>query len=198
MMLLSVFLSVAAVLIVAAPFVYRHQVYYHFATVDKGRLYRCGQLSPHGMRRVVKKYKIKTVVNLLPKSPRPEAWLVKQEAFCADNEINHVSIGVSGTPSPNGVDRFIGVCDDERNYPILVHCKQGVYRTGIMVAIYQYHYLRMRNEEILSRMPNFGHNFSSERYKRFRNFILSYPNNNLTSGESDGESKPKTRQCAPR
>jgi len=64
--------------------------------------------------------------------------------------------------------------DNRANHPILIHCKQGVLRTGLAVAIYQKHYLKMDNQTILEKMPDFGHNFRSPRYQNFRRFILSY------------------------
>jgi predicted protein tyrosine phosphatase len=48
------------------------------------------------------------------------------------------------------------VLDDAANRPALVHCWQGVKRTGMMVAIYKMEYLRMDNERAIAELPAFG------------------------------------------
>ncbi|MGI9311079.1 MAG: fused DSP-PTPase phosphatase/NAD kinase-like protein [bacterium] len=71
------------------------------------------------------------------------------------------------------VRQFLDLCDHRANHPILLHCKQGVLRTGILVAAYQRHYHNMDNRTIYDSMPRFGHDFESERYRAFREFILN-------------------------
>jgi tyrosine-protein phosphatase SIW14 len=46
--------------------------------------------------------------------------------------------------------------DDPRNRPALLHCWQGVKRTGIMVAIFRMEYQRVGNAEALETFSTFG------------------------------------------
>ena len=85
---------------VVAPFVYRHKLYYHFAVVDDGKLYRCGKLSMHGLKTIVRKFGIKTVVCLLEERCDSQKWLVNQKSFYANNGINYYSLPIGSAPPP--------------------------------------------------------------------------------------------------
>ena len=41
---------------------------------------------------------------------------------------------------PQAIDKFLKVMDDPANYPVLVHCKAGLHRTGVIVAVYRMEY----------------------------------------------------------
>jgi hypothetical protein len=41
---------------------------------------------------------------------------------------------------PRVIDEFLRVCDDPASYPILLHCKAGLHRTGLLTAIYRIEY----------------------------------------------------------
>ena len=159
--------------------VLHHKLYYHFAVVDEGKVYRSGQLSQIGFKLICKQYRIKTVVNLIEESQYRKQWFLKHKSFCNKSGINFVPIPLvipsppSQTPSSQ-IQQFIDICDNSVNYPILVHCKQGVLRTGVVVAIYQKHYHNLDNETIFKNMPRFGHDFQSPTYKTFCEFILNY------------------------
>src|SRR5262245_59291547 len=82
------FVLVAAVLglIAAAPLVYSSHQNAHlrnFRVVENGVLYRCGQLTPAGLERVIHDYNIKTVVTLraarVAGDKSPDEW---EESFC--------------------------------------------------------------------------------------------------------------------
>ena len=44
------------------------------------------------------------------------------------------------TKQPPVVDEFLKLLDDESAYPILMHCKAGLHRTGRLTAIYRMEY----------------------------------------------------------
>jgi protein-tyrosine phosphatase len=41
---------------------------------------------------------------------------------------------------PEAIDEWLAVLDDERNYPVLIHCRAGLHRTGVLVAVYRMEY----------------------------------------------------------
>jgi protein tyrosine/serine phosphatase len=38
---------------------------------------------------------------------------------------------------PQVIEEFIEILNDPESYPILIHCKAGLHRTGLMTAIYR-------------------------------------------------------------
>lgn len=167
---------------IAALITLHHQLYYHFRAVDKGKLYRCGKLSRAALWLVCKHYNIKTVINLMRQDELGRQWYDAQKSFCEQAGIGYFCVPFSAPPPcetdenehAGQIRQLLDIMDERANHPILIHCKQGVLRTGLAVAIYQKHYLRMDNKTILAKMPNFGHNFQSARYRNFQRFILSY------------------------
>ena len=46
--------------------------------------------------------------------------------------------------------------DDPANYPVLIHCKAGLHRTGVMVAVYRMEYQAWTSHEAISEMKAHG------------------------------------------
>ncbi len=176
---------------IASLVILHHQLYYHFRRVDKGKLYRCGKLSQLAFRLITKTHKIKTVINLIEDAEYNKQWFLQQQSFCHNNGINYFPIPIHCPPNLNQIQQLIDIFDTIDNYPTLIHCKQGVLRTGLVVAIYQKNYCNMDNETILTRMPNFRHDFHGKRYHFFRQFILNYsPNKNSDTLATDIPTMP--------
>jgi protein tyrosine phosphatase len=41
---------------------------------------------------------------------------------------------------PAVIDQFLAVLDDPANRPVLLHCKAGLHRTGVLAAVYRMEY----------------------------------------------------------
>ncbi len=96
------------ILIITAVFilslaVLHHQLYYHFRTVDKRKLYRCGQLSQLALWLICKGCKIKTVINLIGKIEYNQPWFLRQKLFCETHGINYFHIPIPPPPK-SGTD----------------------------------------------------------------------------------------------
>jgi hypothetical protein len=96
-----------------------------------GRVYRCAQQSPDGLRRLIERHGIRTVVNLRG-CCEGFAWYedecrVTQELDVAQED---VCMSAGRLPSPQAVRRLIEVLDRSR-YPLLLHCRRGSDRTGL-------------------------------------------------------------------
>lgn len=154
--------------VVAAPLVYSSHRTTHLRNlrvVEDGVLYRCGQLTPAGMERVLHDYQIKTVVTL--RSSRqagqkaPDEW---EEGLCAAKGVKHVRIvprvwGADETgeiPAEQGVQEFLKVMDNKANHPVLVHCFAGIHRTGTMCAIFRMEYQGWTAERAMEEMQFYG------------------------------------------
>lgn len=133
-----------------------------FRVVTDGRLYRSGQMSAAGFRETIQKHGIRTVVNLqssdddksgrqnwgdpvIPATavggPKRKESEVVTEAGAKYIQIDCNSLDQTGPDGyPAILDEVYKVFDDESNYPILVHCKAGLHRTGLVVAAYRMEY----------------------------------------------------------
>jgi protein tyrosine/serine phosphatase len=150
---------------------------YHLETVQPGVLYRDGCQQPHEFVNAVRKVKPKTVVSLIDDRERvdPEKpQFKKEEQILAERGIQLVRIPVrlGGWPSREDVDRFLKVAQDPANQPVLVHCAQGVRRTGMMVAAYQEAVLGLSDEQAKERLLTFGH--SERTVGDIKRFIEGY------------------------
>ena len=146
-------LAIAGVVIGPPFLLYRAQ----YATskrlreVTPGRFYRSGQMNAAGFRETIDRFKIKTVLNLQHENPDPhlpEKWLGKpvihEKELCEQLNVRYVLMTPDILPTPNdltkeppAVTEFLKLLDYESAYPILIHCKAGLHRTGRLTAIYR-------------------------------------------------------------
>ncbi|HET6572668.1 MAG TPA: tyrosine-protein phosphatase [Fimbriiglobus sp.] len=149
---------VVAAVVTAVPLAYYRATYDHakrLRVVAPGKLYRCGQLNAGGFAEAFDRFGIKTVVNLQEESRDPllpEHWqgkpAVRESEVCKAHGVRYVVLdgGVLEYPGqdpgsrPKVIDDFLAVMDDPANHPVLIHCKAGLHRTGLLTAIYRMEY----------------------------------------------------------
>lgn len=109
----------------------------NFHEVTPEVIYRSSQLPSNLFDQLIKKYRIKTVINLRGASPG-EKWYKDELDVMQKNRITHIDIGLSATRyvSPQKIDSIIGVATSSKK-PILVHCKRGADRTGLFCAAWK-------------------------------------------------------------
>ncbi len=149
----------------------------NFHIVRDGVLYRSGQMSVAGLKTTSHDLGIRTVVNFRDGSqPADRA----EEAYCLSAGIRFVRIppmswdGKRGTAEIDaGVDRFLAVMNDPKNYPVLVHCMAGIHRTGAYCAIYRMEREGWSNERAIAEMKAHGYiNFDEE--PDIRDYLSTY------------------------
>lgn len=155
---------------------YDRSVYYHFRTVDAGKLYRSGTLSKTGLERIYKKIHFRTIILLRDRKEiikNENNWYGVETAFCQIHNINLINIplGPESPPTAKQVKEFLDIVSLSKNLPVLVHCSQGVTRTGMLVAVYEIAILRKNNKEVFDSLPRFGHD---ELELGPQNFILNF------------------------
>jgi protein tyrosine/serine phosphatase len=109
----------------------------NFHVVEKGRFYRSGQLDKTEFGRVIKKYKIKSVLNLRGgSSNRP--WYYDELAISAALGVVHYDYGISARRivTPQQIAAILEIVRRAPK-PILVHCEGGADRTGLVAALYR-------------------------------------------------------------
>lgn len=157
-----------AVLLVGAPVAYALHVqteFRNFRVVREGVLYRSGQMTLPGLKRVIHDYRIKTVISLrdsyTPGEGPPD---LAEEEYCKHEELNYYRIpprrwyAASGpAPVEKGVKKFRDIIADPNNYPILVHCFAGIHRTGAYCAIFRMEQEHWSNTQAIAEMRKLGY-----------------------------------------
>jgi hypothetical protein len=108
----------------------------NFRTVEAGKVYRCAQPSPERLERLVRRYGIRTVVNLRGCCPSLP-WYQQQALTTARLGVTQEDLGFSAgrMPSTVGIRQLVEVID-RAEYPLLFHCHQGADRTGLASVLY--------------------------------------------------------------
>jgi len=68
-----------------------------------------------------------------------------------------IPVPLGGWPTDEQVKEFLKIVQDPARQPVLVHCAQGVRRTGMMVAAYQESVMKFDREQAKSAILDFGH-----------------------------------------
>ncbi len=190
-------IGLLALLAGAAGGMYWHKICYHLRVVDPRRLYRSGVLGRMGLEWTWRRFGIRTIVNLASEGEsRRGTWYERERQFCRERgiELVHLAMEPGNVPDAEQIRRFLAVCLNEESLPVLVHCKQGVARTNMMVAVYLKERFGMANEEILRRLPSFGHAFGKSRYGDMRGFVLGYKPVGMENGGAEADQEPLSRQ----
>ncbi len=148
----------------------------HLRMVAPGILIRSGLLRPQNLERVLDEYRIHTVVNLVPDLPENEHRLREERRICQANGVRLVELPMAPAhpPTPAQLERWLDLFRDEANHPILIHCKHGVVRTGVMVAIFRMEVLLESNATVLDELPMFGRDLDDPDLKLVRDYIARY------------------------
>lgn len=102
----------------------------NFHRVDE-HLYRGGQPADGGIARL-KSLGIRTVVDLRGGSSRATAEA--KEAAASGLRYFSVPMRGLGRPTDEQLKQVLGLMNEEDNWPVFVHCKEGSDRTGLVVA----------------------------------------------------------------
>jgi tyrosine-protein phosphatase SIW14 len=146
-----------AVLVTVVPVVRYRWVYTHckrLREVTPGVFYRSGEMTADGFTEAVARHHFRTIINLQDEYPDPDIHVhyfggatIKESVLCGQLGARYVFIPPDliarrRVPSerPEAIERFLAIMDDPANYPVLVHCRAGLHRTGVMVAVYRMEY----------------------------------------------------------
>jgi uncharacterized protein (TIGR01244 family) len=108
----------------------------NFHTVIAGRLYRSAQPSAAEIATLYARYGIRTIVNLRGAHPE-EAWYRDELAAAEKSGIALLDYPLSSSHDlkPGQIEDLIALLGQAQG-PILVHCRNGADRSGIVSALY--------------------------------------------------------------
>ena len=77
---------------------------------------------------------------------------------------------------PKVIDEYLAILDDPTNYPILIHCKAGLHRTGVFAAVYRMEYNGWSKQAALQEIRDlgFGELACTPDNDYIREYILSF------------------------
>ncbi len=104
--------------------------------VEAGRFYRSAQLSGSNLDGVLRRYRIRSVINLRGSSTK--AYYRSEVAVCRNLGVAHFDVSTSAyrLPRPKELRELLAALDQAPR-PVLVHCQQGADRSGLASTIYQ-------------------------------------------------------------
>jgi tyrosine-protein phosphatase SIW14 len=182
-----------AALVLAAPVLYYRASYTHakrLREISPGVLYRSGQMTAAGFLDAVQRYGIRCIINLQDEYPDPELpWhyfgggTIRESELCRRLGVRYLWMppdiiprGKIPAERPAAIDRFLAVLDDPANHPVLIHCRAGLHRTGVMAAVYRMEYQRCSPAEALRdiKANGFGEYACTSANDYIVQYVLSY------------------------
>ncbi len=138
--------------------------------VEPGKFYRSGQMTAAGLADTIARLKIRTIVNVQNEFPDPDLrrgfldWHTESEReLCERLGVHYVWIAPDlisrrkvADEHPQAIDEFLALMDDPANYPVLLHCKAGLNRTGCLAAVYRLEYQGWTKAEAMDELKDLG------------------------------------------
>jgi protein-tyrosine phosphatase len=135
---------------------------YHFREVAPNLLYR------DGLRDLEREFnngindmpqRPGAVVSLLDEHENQKEPFSLEHDFCRRSKLRYFNfpIALGGWPTTGQVRDFLKLTEDPKHQPVLVHCAQGVRRTGMMVAAYQMSVQKWDKQKTKDAIETFGH-----------------------------------------
>ena len=146
---------IAIVLIGVGKYVYDMNINHNFETITEGKVYKSGVIPPNEIVDYVKKYKIKSIIDLrfpgtgddVNNPEVPAELTAEKEAVAKIKGVNYFNNGSDQVPAQKNLDMFFSIMDNKDNYPVLIHCYHGVGRAEMYSAIYRIEYENMNRDQ---------------------------------------------------
>ena len=108
----------------------------NFHVVLPGELYRSGQLTPKQLHKYNKRYEIRTIINLRGENKGAD-WYAAEVAEARQLGIAHVDFRMSARHGLTiwQAQKLVNILKQAQK-PLLIHCKAGADRAGLVSALY--------------------------------------------------------------
>jgi tyrosine-protein phosphatase SIW14 len=178
-----------AAFMAGVPFVYYRYNYTYgkrLRPVVEGQFYRSGCMTAEGFANAIRTLHIKTVINLMEDNTDPDLpsgyfdlSTINESKVCERQGARMVNLTVDliepyrlPTEHPVAIDTFRELMDRPETYPVLIHCRAGLHRTGVMVAVYRMEYQGWTHEEAMSELK--AHGFGEYAANAANDYIAQY------------------------
>jgi protein tyrosine/serine phosphatase len=113
------------------------QVQGNFHPITSGEAYRSAKLDRDKLEYYIEKYNIKSIVNLIGEDPR-KPWYREEMRVSAEHNVKHYDVSLSATEEPTDEDvRKLVEIFKSAPRPVLIHCKGGSDRSGLVAAMWK-------------------------------------------------------------
>lgn len=149
------FLLFMIVSIFVGKYVYDMNINHNFETITEGKVYKSGVIPPDEIESYVKKYHIKSIVDLrmpgtndLVLNPeKPGELQAEKTAVAKIGGVKYFSNPSEQVPNEKNIATFTKIMDNKDNYPVLIHCYHGTGRAEMYSALYRIEYEKFSNED---------------------------------------------------
>ena len=125
----------------------------NFKKVSDG-IYRSAQPVTNDDFDFIKSQNIRFIIDL--ENEKGEAQ--EESRFCEDSRIYFITVPLSAytPPKENDIDNILTVVNDFKDQGVLVHCKHGQDRTGLIIGLYRNLYENVNKVAAWKEMINCG------------------------------------------
>lgn len=135
--------------------IYDMNINHNFETISDGKVYKSGVIPPDEIPDYVKKYHIKSIVDLrfpgtgddVNNPEIPSELTAEKVAVAKIAGVNYFNNGSDQVPKQENLNSFFKIMDNPANYPVLIHCYHGIGRAEMYSAIYRIEYENFTNEQ---------------------------------------------------
>ena len=185
------FSILALVLVLVGKYVYDMNINHNFETITESKVYKSGVIPPSEIESYVKKYHIKSIVDLrmpgtndLVLNPeKPGELQAERNAVSKITGVNYFSNPSDQVPTEKNIAIFTKIMDDKANYPVLIHCYHGTGRAELYSAIYRIEYESFTNEAARSRVRTLVKWSSFDDGKPKGEYLKAYKSRKQLAGE---------------
>jgi len=109
----------------------------NFHPITAGEAYRSAQLDRDELAYYIKKYNIRSIVNLRGKNLN-KPWYREEAQISAELNVAHYSIGLSASQELKDEDiKRLSEIFKTAPRPVLIHCQAGADRSGLVAAMWK-------------------------------------------------------------
>jgi len=144
------------------------RLYDNFHHVERGKLYRSGQLASKQLAKYIKKYKFKTIINL--RGPNPQMLWWRKETDMANKHnvtMHNIPMTSKRFNDKKHIVKLLKLYKTAQK-PILIHCHEGADRTGEAAALWKLEIENKSKKEALKQLSFKYHYIRSRKPTKFQ------------------------------